>query len=202
MWPFKKRPKFGGDIKRYGLEEWWSGAFTEAERKKISAIYQPLGGGANQLAKGDAKRQPELNTALFLANLATWLNRPGLADLALKIARKAKQEVVDGDEWDNHFTYGNLCKVFYRWRNEDPQNLDDAIWACEQDITLSKALDPDFGDGVRVSHYCYKQLAIIEEKRGNFQRAIALSKEAHSQGWKGDWEKRIVRLKRKVNNSA
>lgn len=197
MWPFKKRAKYGGEIYRHGLDEWWDEVFTPQERARISEIYQPLGGGLNSLDAGNSTRQPELSTSSFLANLATWLNKPGTGDLALRVAQKAKSLIENDDGWGERFCYDNLCKVFYRWREDDPQNLADAIWACERSIALSKSKNPDWGDGIRVSHYCYKQLAIIEEKRGDLTRAIELSAQAKAQGWSGDWDKRIARLEKK-----
>lgn len=91
--------------------------------------------------------------------------------------------------------YSNICKIFYRFRESHPEALEKAVWACEQDIALSEKLDPFcYGDGITLSHYCFKQLAIIEEKRGNIERAIELASQALAQGWRGDWEKRIARL--------
>jgi hypothetical protein len=48
------------------------------------------------------------------------------------------------------------------------------------------------------NHLGFKQLAIILEKRGEFEEAIEVAKEAQSQGWNGDWEKRIARCTAKI----
>lgn len=48
------------------------------------------------------------------------------------------------------------------------------------------------------SHLGYRQLAIILEKRGEFEEAIAVSRQARSQGWSGDWEKRIARCEARM----
>lgn len=45
------------------------------------------------------------------------------------------------------------------------------------------------------NHLGFKQLAIILERRGEFEEAIKVAKQAQSQGWKGDWEKRVARRK-------
>jgi tetratricopeptide (TPR) repeat protein len=47
-------------------------------------------------------------------------------------------------------------------------------------------------------HPGYKQLAIIYEKRGEFDEAIKVARQAQSQGWNGDWEKRIARCESKI----
>ena len=48
------------------------------------------------------------------------------------------------------------------------------------------------------AHKGFGQLAIIEEKRKNFEAAIQISKAALEQGWAGDWEKRIERCSKKI----
>lgn len=42
------------------------------------------------------------------------------------------------------------------------------------------------------------QLAVIKEKIGNYEEAIALAMQALEQGWAGDWEKRIARCKERL----
>lgn len=48
------------------------------------------------------------------------------------------------------------------------------------------------------SHYGFKQSAIILQKCGDFSQALALCQQAKAQGWKGDWDKRIARLKKQL----
>lgn len=48
------------------------------------------------------------------------------------------------------------------------------------------------------NHAGYKQLAIILEKRGEFEEAIKVVRQAQSQGWNGDWEKRIARCEARI----
>ena len=47
-------------------------------------------------------------------------------------------------------------------------------------------------------HLGFRQLAIILEKRGEFEEAIQISKRAQAQGWNGDWEKRIARCDARI----
>ncbi|MFB2728713.1 hypothetical protein ACE02H_14735 [Shewanella mangrovisoli] len=51
---------------------------------------------------------------------------------------------------------------------------------------------------VMPSHVGYKQLAIILEKEGDLQGALALSQKALEQGWTGDFDKRIEKLTAKL----
>lgn len=52
--------------------------------------------------------------------------------------------------------------------------------------------------GFLPSHHGYKQLAIILEKRGDYGDALAICEQAKGQGWKGDWDSRIVRLEKRL----
>jgi hypothetical protein len=52
--------------------------------------------------------------------------------------------------------------------------------------------------GFLPSHHGYKQLAIMLEKRGDYQDARALCEQADAQGWKGDWDARIARLEKRL----
>ena len=47
------------------------------------------------------------------------------------------------------------------------------------------------------AHFGYKKLAVIRTKQGDFEGAIRLCEKALAQGWGGDWEKRIARLRRR-----
>lgn len=186
----------GGDIFRYGLDDWWLSEFSQSEREQIADTYRPMGTSGRPLVEGNATRQPELHPGPFLANLATWVTKPALGDLALRIAEKsASFDTLPSDLTQAHFMFANLCQVYYRFRDTWPCAMEKAVWACKQDIELSSKLDPRrLGGGVVVSHYCFKQLAIIEEKRGNFDRAAELCRKAMAQGWSGDWEKRLTRI--------
>jgi hypothetical protein len=143
--------QIGGEIRRYGLEEWWSGELSAHERATIAERYRPLGLTLTEmpLSEGNAKRQPELHEGVFLANLATWINAPEFGCLALRVADKASSyEARHGDPWQKHFMFANLCKVYYRFRDTCEDALSKAIWACEQDIALSSELDQRHGQVV------------------------------------------------------
>lgn len=198
---WKSRPKVGGEIRRYGLDEWWLEELSPLDRKTLQRVYQPLGFSMNSLTQGNVVRQPELDTQSFLANLATWVNRPETKALALKVADKAREQHRRGDSWGKHFALMNLCRVYYRWR-EEGNNLAHAIWACEESIAMSHNLSPEADGEIVLSHHCFKQLAIIEEKRGNYARAIEICEQAKKQGWAGDWERRILRLMRKTTKNG
>ena len=77
-----------------------------------------------------------------------------------------------------------------------------AIEACINQIKLSveakKLFKKDWGkDSGLPFHSGYTQLAIIYDKQGKFLEAIQVCEQAKTQGWNGDWEKRITRYDKK-----
>ena len=47
-------------------------------------------------------------------------------------------------------------------------------------------------------HIGYNRLCIIREKQGNWQEVIRLAEQAKSEGWVGDWDKRIEKARKKL----
>jgi hypothetical protein len=47
-------------------------------------------------------------------------------------------------------------------------------------------------------HTGYYRLCIIREKEKNWQEVIRLAEQAKSEGWVGDWDKRIERAHKKL----
>jgi hypothetical protein len=78
-----------------------------------------------------------------------------------------------------------------------------AIDACMQQINLAphaaKAFRAEYpNDDCLPAHKGYEQLAIIFEKQMRLKEAIALCQEADSQGWAGDWDRRIDRYQKNL----
>jgi len=99
--------------------------------------------------------------------------------------------------------YQSKIEIYYRNRDNDPDALEKAIEACKQQIEISPkakaAFQREYKDSPLPAHKGFGQLAIIEEKRKNFESTIKISKAALEQGWAGDWEKRIERCSRKLD---
>lgn len=191
----------GGDIGYHNLTDWWLHEFTPAERDLVRQTYNPMGNPAFQIDQGIVSQSTQ-STADFASGVAGWFKKEETRHIAYKFIRKADEfEQTDLSPMSVHFAMQGRCQVFYRWRDVDDFALEEAIKACERGISVSKEAAAAFKKAwgkVDVSHYCFKQLAIIEEKRGNFDRAMALSKQAKDEGWMGDWDDRIARLKRKA----
>jgi len=104
---------------------------------------------------------------------------------------------------DLHFLYQIKIEIYYKNRDNDPEGINKAILACQQQIEISPksriAFKKEYKDSPLPRHIGFEQLAIIYEKQKHFTKAIEISQEALKQGWNGDWEKRIGRCKKKLN---
>ncbi|PTX58677.1 hypothetical protein C8P63_11575 [Melghirimyces profundicolus] len=103
--------------------------------------------------------------------------------------------------WSLQIFYKDRAQFHYKRRNEDPESLKKAIYYCQKQIQYAPMairahrMDPLTKE--LPHHYGYRQLAIIRDKEGQYDEAIRLCEEALNQGWKGDWEARIERYKKK-----
>lgn len=151
------------------------------------------------LVEGFSSRTPD-EAASHLSMLATWFSKPGGENLAIKVAQKSIELIDDSlHPLDRHFMFANHCAVFYRWRDSVPGALDAAIDACQRGIAIQAeaAVEAKAEFGTIPAHACYRQLRIIEEKRGDYDRAIALCQEARDGGWADDWDHHIARLQKR-----
>lgn len=216
--------RVGGSIGHFGLEQWWFEELSEADRQLIRARYQPMGMPANHDSlTGGGTIYSSQTTASWLITLAGWFKpaEPQEADLILRIAEKAWQ-VKDvlapsrGAEatFSRHLALGGLSETYYRFR-ENPAYLERSLEAArlqiamqkdaakawkQQEINLARRTgSPAPKDIILPSHKGYKRLAIVLEQNKQYEEAIALVREAKTAGWSGDWDKRIERMKKKLN---
>jgi hypothetical protein len=197
--------------------EWWLTTFSQEEKGWMVDVYQPLSIGVSvgpvkadlitedrplirllsRVTDDDAFRQ--------LSNLSTWFSKPGSEHCSIAFAKKAMAfYAVEMPILDRHFALANQCISLYRWRETEPGALEGAIAACEACIGIHReaavAAKAEFG--IVPAHHCFRQLRIIEEKRGNFGRAIELCEQAKAGGWADDWDKDIARLRKKLAKKA
>lgn len=83
--------------------------------------------------------------------------------------------------------------------------LDKTIETCEQQIRLAPkaiaAFLKKYPWQALPSHRGYERLVIILSKRGERKDAISLCEQARRQGWAGDWDKKIHRIKKRLSKS-
>jgi hypothetical protein len=203
-------------LEYYGLVSWWLDSFSSAERKLIEERYQPFSVAVQLTGDKEDGSRPEphedssspdeesvpwssQSALAFLSGLSSWFNRPGTRHLARRMLEKASD--LEGDVLDRHFLYQHEIEVAYRERDERPGALAEAIEACRAQITMAAtaaaAFRAEYPGQPLPGHVGYQQLAVIYEKQGNLNNAMALAKQARGQQWTGDWDRRIERLMKK-----
>lgn len=197
---WKRKAKVGGEIAYHQLEDWWFSTFTAEQREQAAGLYKPMGGSERPLVEGEI-RWSSASRVKFLTFVSSWFSKPGTRDIALAFADKLASEInPETPAVERHFAYQSLCTIYYRWRDEVPGCFDKAVSTCEASVAMAHELGGviqfDTGAPEPVSHYCYRQLVVIEKKRGNFERAISLCRQAISEGWRGDWDHRIASMQK------
>ena len=204
-------PKVSGELGYFRLGDWWFSTFTEEERKYIERVYKPMSIGRDNkkpLTEGEILHTNE-TAANLLSALAGWFKKsPRDLSIARRILEKAAK--LTSDPIELHYVYQATIQVNYPHRDSDPNALDQAIKACQNQIHIApqaaKAFKKIFSVeeaertfGARLpAHVGYTQFVIILEKEKRYTEAIQLVKQAKAQEWNGDWDKRLDRLQKKV----
>jgi hypothetical protein len=202
---FRRKPE-NGAIDHYGLTEWWLSTFSAEERDYINGRYRPMGTSGAQLvgewSPGDARSRAQAGT--FLVGLASWFRSREVRDIALRILAKAEEvSGVSGSVTDRHFAYQGLIQTHYRDRDARPGALDDAIAACQNQITIAPkvaaAMRREYRGEPLPRHVGFDQLVVIRAKQGDYPEAVRLCREADRQGWRGDWDKRMEKYEKRLH---
>jgi hypothetical protein len=98
-------------------------------------------------------------------------------------------------------------KHWYGLRDSEPYALNKAIAAARNQVTLNQSFidqrRKDYGEDLRLPrHYGFERLAILAEQEHRFDDGIALCEQAESEGWPGDWQKRIDRMSVKKRKTS
>jgi len=190
----------GGLIEYYKLVDWWVVTFYEEEKEYIIRKYIPMGMTQSNLASGEIGYQRG-NASIFLANLSAWFNTKNDIIIAKKIINKA-EEIFDPNIDVNllHFYYMHMIKFYYKDR-ENVESYQKAIKYCQKQIEISLEMKriylDEYPSSNLPSHTGFEQLSIIFEKENKLDDALNIAEKAFSEGWSGDWEKRIMKLKAK-----
>ena len=198
----KAEPKIQGEFGYHGLSDWWLSTFKEEERQYIESKFHPLGAEDDEKPLTVGHISFSSGTAAnLLSVLAGWFDSTHDRHIARRFLEKSDE--VGGSVLDRHFTYSAMVPIYYRDRDTDPDALAAAIDACEKQIALgpeaAEAFEAEYPtDSTLPSHRGFTQLAIIREKEHNYADAIRLAQDAMSQGWAGDWEKRIERCEKRL----
>lgn len=198
-----------GLIAYFNLADWWLSAFSPEERDWIESEHVRCAltvGQANPrpLTTGTVVQTSQTSTML-LRKIACAAYRTS-REKALGVFRKAEEDGLSKLHLntryivDLHFVYHNMIELNYRDRERLPDALEIAIDACRKQIALAPRAAEVFRREWKLipRPLGFWQLAVILEKEGNYDEAIALATQALEQGWAGDWEERIARCKQRL----
>ena len=177
-------------------QSWWHSALTSEEQAIIESAFQPLGNlSAESLV---ASTNPgEIGT------LVGHLKKGPIRHLGYKLLEYADTLVSENiPVLSLHFYWAARGEFYYRWRDHDNFALEEAVSSFQRQIGLAeyalRVFTEDKQWGFVPAHAGYRQLRIIEEKRGNLTLARALCEQAKSQGWADGWDKLIARIDKKL----
>lgn len=111
---FKEKP--GGQIKYYGLWDWWMNTFSEDERQRIISTFQPLEDMEDSLTKGKITFSGGSATS-FLSALAGWFKKESTRTIAYRMLEKAEELVTKASVSECHFLYQAKVEIYYRFRD-------------------------------------------------------------------------------------
>lgn len=188
------RKKANGYIKFFNLEDWWFSDLNEKDR--IILLNLPI---SDSLFSRDISGTSATPLS-YLTDFIAYLNKPELLNTGQKLIFKVETFVKEEtDIIKVHFFYGEKLKFYYKNRDVIDNGLDLAIEACKQQIEISKIASELFiNDGYIPSHIGYEKLATIYINKKHFKEAIHICEKAKSQGWVGDWDKKIERCNKKL----
>lgn len=203
---FKKKTK--GLFKYHGLVNFWGKVLTQEDRDTVLANYGKGGMGIDpkDLIIGNVVSSwgpnHKISRVTFLNDIIGYLIKPEFIEIGNKIITEAEKHITRNiNVLDVHFYYQTKIKFYYRNRDTG-DNLNKAISACKEQISISEAAKKEFEKDKYLdfipNHGGYEQLSIILEKQKSYKEAILLCEQALKQGWTNDWEHRINRLTKKL----
>ena len=196
------------------IAEW----IPELSANEKAYLYQELSKRNNGLFSLDVEaiRTGDSDRKLRLvSNIIGLLSTKKDFTIALKIAKKGEHIPRTCNKAINfHFFYMQMIRIFYKMRNELPEALETTIEYCKRQIEISPKvaveMKSQYKDGLP-NHTGYEQLAIIYEKKGEYDLALELCHKAYLDGWgegvtnpvsKQNWEKRIEKIQAKKNKAG
>lgn len=175
---------------------WWEESFSTREFAQIKEAFQPM---------GSISVENMLQDAGSIGNLVGYLKKENLRHLGYRLLDRAETLLVERppELVAHHFYLHARGEFFYRWRDLDDFALEASIDAFSRQISIApevaRSFSSDTSLGFVPGHAGYRQMRIIEEKRGNLEAARALCVKAKSEGWADDWDHVIARIDKKLS---
>jgi hypothetical protein len=189
---------------RIDVRPWLRSRFTTQQQRHIRDVFQPMGldRDAESLLVGDS-----FQVTYDLGHLVGWFDNPrDRAEYATPMLERLVELVRSldltacSDVERLHFTYQAIMEHAYKQR-EDSAWLDVTIWAAEQQVAIAPqtaaAMRRTYGSEQLPKHTGFERLAILADKARNDTEVIRISEAAMSEGWNGDWERRIAKARKR-----
>lgn len=205
-----------GNCSCYLLPRIWTKSMRKPNGQRVPAMRPATGDGGEQTipyttsAEEWLRSNPETAKSVLGEEIACSFQGKSLSGLPLPPISLSEA----AERWDRAF--GEPVRLFerlsregaelYRQR-EDAALLDEAIRKFEACLPLMESalegyrfLDRD--DDYPRHGAPYQQLAIIYEKQGRLDESLTVCASALKAGWGGDWDKRMTRLRRKLEKQS
>lgn len=201
-----------GMIFYYNLNQWWNNELSDSDKNVIFNNYCPIGMTKDDIYKEffeaeepgkrfNGKNFYNIKDYEFLSNILPWIKK--YYDTGKKVAQKIEELIFnkDIDELISvHFTLTILMEFYYRHRSIDAC-LDKAMFLGYKDIEFSNIFAEEFMKRYNEipQSASYEQIGIILEREKRYYEAIELCEKGKTQGWANDFDKRVNRIKAKIN---
>ena len=196
---FQENKKVEGLIKFYNLQEWWFESFDENERNSIADNYITFGTSQSERPLTNGKQNDIRPDFIFLVSLSQFFNTKSHFKISYPMIKEAELRFNgNANVLDLHFYFGDLLSFYYKFRDANLKFYENAKDYAIKQINIANESKNAFQEKYESlpTHLGYKQLCIILEKERKFMDAILLAEQAKNEGWNGDWEKRIEKLKK------
>lgn len=199
---FRRKKEHKGLIKYFDLHSFWDDELNEEEKLIVFENFCKGSMGIDQsylLEKELIAYGSKLN---FIGGQITRYIKTEYRSIGYKFIDLGKQEILlSNNILDKHFYYTSLIKFYYR-QSSEKEDFNLAVRACKDGISISKeakhGFKLEYENDFLPRHLGYEQLSIILEKKKNYSESIKLCENALEEGWNGDWNKRIHRMKIKL----
>lgn len=115
---------------------------------------------------------------------------------------------------DEYINITDIYRKFIYWEGrieiywKNMETIDNALanakQYCQYSIDISKDVSDFIKNELKIpewlkNHVGYKRMIMILTKEKDFHKILELCEKAKSEGWKGDWDERIEKIKVKIN---
>ena len=175
---------------------WWKRSLSWEERNLIEDAFNPLGNIT-------ARSMVESSSPQGIGNLIGHLKKEDIRHLGYLLITRGDELVYQQTPiMARHFFFAQAGEFHYRWRDHDSFAMERAINYFERQIAIAPEAAAHFLEPENLNfipaHAGYRQLRIILEKQGQFDKARDLCLKAKTQGWADDWDKHIARIDMKA----